>query len=197
VFRFRGSRSATIWVSRRSASGARARDDPAELLFECGAGHARCAAPAADAAALRHAQLRQARVSALGAQPLLREGRPSVAAARARSLAARFAGDSVGFPPRPVRPPGVQQLRLGAADLLAQPAIALRLADLFLQGLDLRPRGFRITSSSRPRLSSAAFSFQLGFVAPRVQPGGGRPGLVEQQPAARSALPRSARPIRP
>ena len=66
-------------------------------------------------------------------------------------------------------------------DLLAEPAITLRLPRLFPEGLDLhRERRDHIVDPRQIRLGS--LESQFGFVAPGMQPGGaGR--LVQQQAA--------------
>ncbi len=156
--------------------GAR-RDDPAELVFERLARMDDALQPGRRRG-LRHAQRRQRRFR-LGAHPLLRQG--GLGRGGQRSLAgAQFGGEFVGLR-RGGAPAGVQQLRLGAPDLLAEPAIALRLPRLLLEGLDLRREG-QDHIVEPAEIVLGGLQLQLGFVAARMQPGGaGR--LVEQQPA--------------
>ena len=74
----------------------------------------------------------------------------------------------------------MEQQRLGAPDLLAEPAIALRLARLLLQRLELRLD--RRDDVVEPReIVLGGVELQLGLVAARMQPGGAG-GLVEQKP---------------
>src|SRR5947199_315410 len=78
-------------------------------------------------------------------------------------------------------PAGVQQASLGAPDLLAEPAIALRLPRLFLQRLDLRREsGDDIVEPGEVVLRGG--QLQFGLVTARIEPGGAS-RLVEQEAA--------------
>ncbi len=75
-------------------------------------------------------------------------------------------------------PARVEHLRLGAADLLAEPAIALGLFRLLVEPLELR-RHRRDHVVEAEEVVLGPLQFELGLVAALVQPGGAG-GLVEQ-----------------
>ena len=78
-------------------------------------------------------------------------------------------------------PAGVEQQRFGAPDVLAEPTIALRLACLFPQGLELGlDRRDHVVEPQQ--IVFGSLEPQFGLVAARMQPGGAG-SLFEEKPA--------------
>src|SRR6266481_9919079 len=80
-------------------------------------------------------------------------------------------------------PAGMQQQCLGAADMLAEAAIALRLARLLLQRLELR-LDRRDDVVEPQQIVFGSLEPQFGLVAARMKPGGAG-SLFEKKPALR------------
>src|SRR5467141_4039670 len=78
-------------------------------------------------------------------------------------------------------PAGMEQQCLGAADMLAEAAIALRLARLLLQRLELR-LDRRDDVVEPQQIVFGSLEPQLGLVTARMKPGGAG-SLFEEKPA--------------